>query len=127
VHADISEKKVLSVAQQFVSLGLRDVGYEFVNIDDCWALQDRDPKTNEQVPDQTKFPRGMKPLADDIHNLGLKIGIYSDSGNATCEGYPGSLGYEAVDAATWQSWDIDYLKYGKLCVLPKVRHVDILY
>ena len=86
---------MLSVAQQFVSLGLRDVGYEFVNIDvclsptaiysfspyhcasqDCWALLDRDPKTNEQVPDQTKFPRGMKPLADDIHNLGLKIGIY---------------------------------------------------
>jgi alpha-galactosidase len=95
VHADISEEKVLSVALQFVSLGLRDVGYEYVNIDvclsstaiysfspyrcasqDCWALQDRDSETSEQVPDRSKFPRGMKPLADDIHILGLKIGIY---------------------------------------------------
>ncbi|KAH9998466.1 glycoside hydrolase superfamily [Russula compacta] len=104
----ISEEKVLGAAHSFVTLGLREAGYEYVNIDDCWALWDRDPKTNEQVPDPSKFPRGIKAVADDIHSLGLKIGIYSDAGTKTCEGYPGSLGYEAIDAATWQSWDIDY-------------------
>jgi alpha-galactosidase len=91
---------------------------------DCWALRDRDPYTNEMVPDPSKFPRGIKALAGDIHSLGLKIGIYrqiliavqlilhsnreySDAGTKTCAEYPGSLGYETVDAATWQSWDID--------------------
>ena len=91
---------------------------------DCWSLCDRDPDTNELIPDPLRFPRGIKALAVDIHSLGLKIGIYrhvllafqvvwnfngeySDAGTHTCEGYPGSLGYEAVDAATWQSWDID--------------------
>ena len=75
------------------------------------------------VPDPLKFPRGIKPLAHDIHALGLKIGIYrqvafavliwhsnreySDAGTKTCAGYPGSLGYEATDAATWKSWNID--------------------
>jgi alpha-galactosidase len=85
---------VLAVAESFVTLGLRDVGYEYVNIDvclspasivllylknilqDCWALCDRDPETNEQIPDPLKFPHGMKALADRIHSLGLKIGIY---------------------------------------------------
>ncbi|KAI0254137.1 glycoside hydrolase [Lactifluus subvellereus] len=104
----ISADKVLAVAQSFVSLGLREAGYEYINIDDCWALLDRDPNTNEQVPDPSRFPNGIKSLADQIHSLGLKMGIYSDAGTKTCEGYPGSLGYEAVDAATWQSWGIDY-------------------
>ena len=85
---------MLAVAESFVTLGLRDAGYEYVNIDvclspaaivllhlknisqDCWALCDRDPKTNEQIPDPLKFPHGMKALADRIHSLGLKIGIY---------------------------------------------------
>jgi len=117
MHAAISEEKVLAAAHSFVTLGLREAGYEYVNIDDCWALCDRDPKTSEQVPDPLRFPRGIKTLADHIHSLGLKIGIYSDAGTKTCEGYPGSLGYEAVDATTWESWGIDYLKYDN-CNVP---------
>jgi alpha-galactosidase len=113
----ISETAVLAAARSFVTLGLREAGYEYVNIDDCWSLCNRDPDTSELVPDPLRFPRGIKALANDIHALGLKIGIYSDAGTKTCEGYPGSLGYEAVDAATWQSWDIDYLKYDN-CNVP---------
>ncbi|KAI9461320.1 glycoside hydrolase superfamily [Lactarius psammicola] len=103
-RCDISEEKVLAAARSFVSLGLRKAGYEY----DCWALLDRDPHTQEQIPDPLKFPNGIKALADEIHSLGLKIGIYSDAGTETCAGYPGSLGYEVIDAATWASWDIDY-------------------
>ncbi|KAI0305670.1 glycoside hydrolase superfamily [Multifurca ochricompacta] len=104
----ISANKVLAAAQSFVRLGLREAGYEYINIDDCWAMLDRNPETNEQVPDPVKFPNGIKSLADKIHSLGLKIGIYSDAGTETCAGYPGSLGFESVDAAMWQSWGIDY-------------------
>ncbi|KAH9054275.1 glycoside hydrolase [Lactarius vividus] len=104
----ISEEKILAAARSFVSLGLREAGYEYVNIDDCWALLERDPRTKEQIPDPVKFPNGIKALAEEIHSLGLKIGIYSDAGTETCAGYPGSLGYETIDAATWASWDIDY-------------------
>lgn len=96
----------------------------FTKPQDCWSLSDRQPGTNELVHDPLKFPRGIKALAHDIHALGLKIGIYrqillvvqviwhsdreySDAGIKTCAGYPGSLGYEATDAATWESWGID--------------------
>jgi len=117
-RCDISEEKVLSAARLFVSLGLREAGYEYVNIDDCWALLDRDSHTKEQIPDPIKFPKGIKALAHQIHTLDLKIGIYSDAGTLTCAGYPGSLGYEAIDAATWASWNIDYLKYDN-CYIPE--------
>lgn len=117
-RCDISEEKILAAAQSFVSLGLREAGYEYVNIDDCWALLERDPHTKEQIPDPVKFPNGIKALADEIHSLDLKIGIYSDAGTETCAGYPGSLGYEAIDAATWASWDINYLKYDN-CNVPE--------
>ncbi|KAI0266743.1 glycoside hydrolase superfamily [Gloeopeniophorella convolvens] len=113
----ISADKVLSAAQSFVDLGLQKAGYEYVNIDDCWAEMSRDPTTQQQVPDSTKFPNGIKALADQVHSMGLKIGIYSDAGTNTCAGYPGSLGYEAIDAAAWQSWDIDYVKYDN-CNVP---------
>jgi alpha-galactosidase len=72
----------------------------------------RNSSTNRIVPDPTKFPNGISGLASTIHGLGLKIGIYSDAGTNTCSGFPGSLGYEAIDAATFNDWGIDYLKYG---------------
>jgi len=53
------------------------------------------------VPDEARFPRGMKALADDIHRLGFKFGLYSDTGNSTCEGLPGSAGHEHIDAADY--------------------------
>ncbi|KAF5322226.1 hypothetical protein D9619_001332 [Psilocybe cf. subviscida] len=85
---------------------------------DCWSLTSRDSTTKRIVPDPNKFPNGLSALATQIHNLGLKIGIYSDAGTNTCSNYPGSLGYEAIDAATFNDWGIDYLKYGEQLQCP---------
>ena len=63
------------------------------------------------IPFKDKFPNGLKPVADYIHSLGLKFGVYSDTGNHTCEGYPGSWGHEKLDAQTYAEWGVDYLKY----------------
>ncbi|KAF8971114.1 glycoside hydrolase [Flammula alnicola] len=114
---NINETKILAAANQFISLGLKDAGYQYVNIDDCWAQMARDATTGRMVPDPTKFPNGMSSLATQIHNLGLKIGIYSDAGMNTCAGFPGSLGNEAIDATTFNDWGIDYLKYDN-CNVP---------
>lgn len=59
------------------------------------------------VPDPVKFPNGISGAASQVHALGLKLGIYSDAGTATCAGYPGSLGYESIDVATWSEWGVD--------------------
>ncbi|KAF8903142.1 glycoside hydrolase [Gymnopilus junonius] len=115
---DIDESKFLDAANQFISLGLKDAGYEYVNIDDCWSNKDgRNPTTNRIVPNATRFPNGIDGLATEVHNLGLKFGIYSDAGTQTCAGYPASLGNEAIDAATFDEWGIDYLKYDN-CNVP---------
>jgi alpha-galactosidase len=90
--------------------GMQAAGYDYVNIDDCWLEPQRDASGN-LVPDPTKFPDGIKAVADYVHSLGLKLGIYEDAGTATCAGYPGSLGHEAQDAQTFASWGVDYLKY----------------
>ncbi|KAL7276831.1 hypothetical protein RUND412_000172 [Rhizina undulata] len=111
----ITEALVLDAANSFISLGLYDLGYEYVNIDDCWAQLAR--TDGVMVPDATKFPNGIDGLADSIHALGLKIGIYSDAGSNTCSGYPGSLDYETVDAQTFSDWGVDYLKYDN-CNVP---------
>jgi len=92
---------------------LKKYGYQYVNIDDCWALKDRrDEKTNEMIPDPTRFPRGIKFLSDYAHSKGLKLGIYSDVGFRTCAGYPGSgKDFYEIDAKTFAKWEIDYLKF----------------
>mmetsp|Transcript_37616 Transcript_37616/g.85405 ORF Transcript_37616/g.85405 Transcript_37616/m.85405 type:complete len:520 (-) Transcript_37616:720-2279(-) len=108
-RCDINEALIKEVAQAIVSTGLRDVGFQYVNIDDCW-MEKRDA-SGHIVPFASKFPSGMKILADYIHSLGLKFGLYSDTGNTTCEGHPGSFGYEYLDAADYASWGVDYLKY----------------
>ena len=101
-----------------VSSGLRDAGYTYVNIDDCWMASKRSADGHLQAHPQ-RFPSGMKALGDYIHSRGLKFGIYSCAGHTTCEGHPASFGYEKVDAADWASWGVDYLKYD-FCGLEKV-------
>lgn len=78
---------------------------------------ERDSTTHEIVPDPSKFPNGIIGVAEEVHALGLKLGIYSDAGTNTCAGYPGSLGMENLDAATFSSWGIDYLKYGSFSAI----------
>ncbi|HEX8628623.1 MAG TPA: glycoside hydrolase family 27 protein, partial [Catenuloplanes sp.] len=107
---DVNETLIKETADVFVSSGLKDAGYEYVNIDDCWSLRERGPD-GRLVPDPVKFPSGIKGVADYVHSKGLKLGIYGDAGTRTCAGFPGSLGTEDLDARTWADWGVDYLKY----------------
>lgn len=107
---DINERVVLETADFIVKSGLKDCGYEYVIIDDCWSLHERNEK-GELVPDPEKFPHGMKYVADYIHSKGLKFGMYSCAGTLTCAGYPGSYDHEFTDAKSFAEWGIDYLKY----------------
>lgn len=106
---NVDEKMIKEIADAMVSSGMKDAGYTYVNIDDCWH-GDRD-SLGFIHPDPTRFPSGMKALADYVHSKGLKIGIYSDAGSQTCGGRPGSRGYEFQDAQMYAKWGIDYLKY----------------
>ncbi|WP_456985090.1 NPCBM/NEW2 domain-containing protein [Kitasatospora sp. cg17-2] len=110
--AGFDEAMVKSIADLFVSEGLRDAGYRYVNLDDCWALPQRDAAGN-LVPDPVRFPNGLKSLADYVHGKGLRFGLYSTAGTRTCnsKGFPGGLGHERQDAALWASWGVDFLKY----------------
>lgn len=101
---------VLQTAKAFVDLGLKDLGYVYVNIDDCWSNRQRN-STGYLVADPSKFPKGIDGLAKEIHSMGLKLGLYGDAGTLTCAGYPGSYGYEQKDADTIAAWGVDYWKY----------------
>ncbi len=92
-----------------ITSGMKDAGYQYIVIDDCWQVK-RDP-TGKIVPDPERFPSGMKALADYIHSKGLKFGLYSDAGTETCAGRPGSKDHEVIDAKAYAEWGIDYLKY----------------
>jgi alpha-galactosidase len=106
---DVDEALIRETARAMVSSGMKEAGYQYVNIDDCWHGE-RDERGFIQ-PHPERFPSGMKALADYVHSLGLKLGIYSDAGWKTCGGRPGSRGREFQDAATYAEWGIDYLKY----------------
>jgi alpha-galactosidase len=106
---NVRDDLVRKAADALVKTGMRDAGYQYVVIDDCWQIS-RDPDGNIMV-DPQRFPNGIKPLADYVHSLGLKFGIYSDAGARTCQGRPGSRGYEFQDARQYAAWGVDYLKY----------------
>ncbi len=105
----VSEDLIRQMADAMVKSGLKDAGYQYIVIDDCWQVE-RDPSGNI-VPDAKNFPSGIKALADYVHSRGLKFGIYSDAGSMTCAKRPGSLGHEYQDALKYAAWDVDYLKY----------------
>jgi alpha-galactosidase len=105
----VSEDLVKSAADTLVSSGMKDAGYEYVVIDDCWQVS-RDAAGNI-VADAKSFPSGIKALADYVHSKGLKFGIYSDAGTKTCAGRPGGRGHEYQDALQYAAWGVDYLKY----------------
>jgi alpha-galactosidase len=106
---NVSEDMIKSMADAVVKSGMKDAGYQYVNIDDCWQVN-RDANGNI-VADPQRFPRGMKAVGDYIHSLGLKFGVYSDAGSKTCAGRPGGLGHEYQDAIQYAAWGVDYLKY----------------
>lgn len=105
---NVSEQLIRETADAMVASGMRDAGYQYVNIDDCWQVN-RDGN-GVIVADPARFPAGIKALAGYVHSKGLKLGIYTDAGTNTCEGRPGSLNHEAQDAKTYAQWGVDYVK-----------------
>ena len=106
---NVSEKLIMQMADEMVKSGMKNAGYEYIVIDDCWQVA-RD-ENGEIIVDKDRFPNGMKKLADYIHSKGLKFGIYSCAGTETCQNRPGSRGHEFQDARTYAKWGVDYLKY----------------
>jgi len=106
---NVNEQVVRDTSDAMVASGMRDAGYQYVVIDDCWqGPRDADGFI---TADPQRFPSGIKSLAEFVHSRGLKFGIYSDAGRLTCGGRPGSQGHEYQDALTYARWGVDYLKY----------------
>ncbi len=106
---NINEKIIRETADAMVTSGMKDAGYKYIVMDDCWqGVRD---SLGFIHPDPVRFPSGIKALADYVHSKGLKLGIYSDAGINTCGGKPGSQGHEYQDALTYAKWGVDYLKY----------------
>jgi alpha-galactosidase len=110
-RCEINETLYIETINTMASSGLRDLGYVYVNIDDCWSLKNRDPKTKRLVPDPKRFPSGVKYLSRYAHRKGMKMGIYNDVGEKTCMEYPGADGHFEIDAQTYADWEIDFLKF----------------
>ena len=106
---DINEKLIKETIDTLAASGLKEAGYNYINLDDCWQKY-RD-ENGVIIPDPDRFPNGIKPLVDYAHLKILKFGLYSYAGTKTCAGRPGSLGYEEVDAKTYSNWGVYYLKY----------------
>jgi len=113
---NVSDELVRGMADAMVKSGMKDAGYQYIVIDDCWQVS-RDAGANI-VADPQRFPNGIKALADYVHSLGLRFGIYSDAGTKTCAGRPAGLGHEYQDALMYASWSVDYLKYDWCNTLP---------
>ena len=113
---NVSDELVRGMADAIVKSGMKDAGYQYVVIDDCWQVS-RDANGNI-VADPQRFSNGMKAVADYVHSLGLKFGIYSDAGALTCQKRPAGLGHEYQDARMYASWGVDYLKYDWCNTLP---------
>ncbi len=122
---DINEDLILKSADTLVDTGLAALGYNYLVIDDCWALRERGPE-GQLVPDPAKFPHGMKYVADYVHSKGLEFGMYSCAGFLTCAGYPASFDHEWTDAKTFASWGVDFLKYD-YCYHPNTVPGPVLY
>ncbi|MBB5328913.1 alpha-galactosidase [Tunturiibacter gelidoferens] len=112
----LNEKVVRETADTMVSSGMKDAGYQFVILDDCWQTG-RDASGNI-VADAERFPSGIKALADYVHSKGLKFGIYTDAGAMTCAKRLGSIGHEYQDAKQYANWGVDYLKEDWCNTLP---------
>eukprot|EP00050_Salpingoeca_kvevrii_P007394 m.295919 g.295919 ORF g.295919 m.295919 type:complete len:914 (+) comp13288_c0_seq1:1-2742(+) len=107
-HCNIDEVTIKAIADAMVANGMREAGYRYVNIDDCWQVA-RNPD-GTIVPDPVRFPSGMAALADYVHSRGLLFGLYTAQGSRTCQSRPGAYNYELIDAATYCEWGVDYLK-----------------
>lgn len=124
--SEISDQLIRESTDAFLALGLKDAGYRYIVIDDCWSQKRRDPVTDRLLPEGSKFPNGMAAVADYVHSKGLKFGMYSCAGQRTCADYPGSFDHEFLDAETFASWGVDFLKYD-FCYKPHGIEGELLY
>ncbi|XP_065841971.1 uncharacterized protein [Oscarella lobularis] len=117
----LNEDVIKGIADAFVSTGLKDCGYEYVNLDDCWQIN----RTSDGViiPDPSKFPSGLPNLIQYVHSKGLKFGLYTDRGLYTCQHRPGAYGHEEIDAKTYASWGVEFLKNDD-CNIPSGGDAD---
>ncbi|CAF2100474.1 unnamed protein product [Rotaria magnacalcarata] len=122
----INETIIRATADAFIATGLAQAGYNYINVDDCWASS-RDQTTNYIIPDPIGFPSGMASLADYVHSRGLSFGLYSDAGIKTCAGRPGSYGFEDIDAQIYAQWKVDYLKYDNCYAGPTNKTIKERY
>ena len=106
----VDEQCILDIGKAMVDTGLKDCGYNYVNIDDNWQSGERD-ENGDIVPDFALFPHGMKYVADKLNEMGLHLGLYSSNGTNTCEDLPASLHNEKRDAYTYAKFGAEYLKY----------------
>jgi alpha-galactosidase len=106
---NVSAKLLMKMADVMVSSGMKDAGYQYIVVDDCWQIA-RDENGNI-VADPERFPDGIKAVVDYVHSKGLKFGLYSCAGSLTCAGRPASRGYQFQDALMYAKWGVDYLKY----------------
>ena len=119
---EVSDRLVCEMADAMVKSGMKAAGYEYLCIDDYWhGGRNRE---GYLYPDEKRFPRGIKPVADYVHSKGLKIGTYTDAADKTCGKQPGSFGYEDKDARTFAEWGIDYLKVD-YCFAPEDQQTAI--
>lgn len=116
---DVSAEVIVRAARALVDRGLRDLGYQYVNIDDHWHAASRAPD-GRPVANPETFPDGIGAVADEVHALGLKLGIYSDAAHLTCGNCYGGYGHEEVDARAYAEWGVDLLKYD-YCYAPSSR------
>ena len=107
-HCNVDEEMAISMINTMATNGMRDAGYNYINIDDCWAGSRSSNGTI--IPDPTRFPTGIRYLADYAHSHGMKLGLYTARAAFTCMYRPGSFGYESIDAQTYCDWGVDYLK-----------------
>jgi alpha-galactosidase len=107
---DINEELIRQTADAMATNGMKEAGYNYVVVDDCWEAMQRDKQGNI-LADPKKFPSGMKALGDYLHAKGFKFGIHNCAGTKTCAGFPGGRGHEFQDALTYASWGVDFLKY----------------
>ena len=121
INEDLVKETVDSMKEQ----GFLEAGYEYVVMDDCWSLKERDSE-GKLVADPEKFPGGIKALADYVHEKGFKFGMYSCCGTRTCANYPGSFEHEFEDAKQFAQWGVDYLKYDN-CFKPQNQDGRTLY
>jgi alpha-galactosidase len=107
-QCNINEDLILAMAQAIKLQKLDAAGYTVIAIDDCWQSPAR--ANGSLVPDPVKFPRGIRYIADQLHSMGLQLGIYTDIGKQTCQGFPGSFEYWQKDTETFAAWGVDAVK-----------------